>query len=82
MGPLSAWVGRAGAATRRNLGDSKGQQGITNLEVSSRFAVMHLGCEIAGVSFHGRSRWFESNHAHSEPWLQVSAEFAHAEVAN
>jgi hypothetical protein len=45
-------VGRAGAATQRNLGDSKGQQGITNLEVSSRFAVMHLGCEIAGVSFH------------------------------
>jgi hypothetical protein len=34
-----------------------------------------------GIS-HSRSRWFEPNHAHSEPWLQVSAEFAHAEVAN
>jgi hypothetical protein len=27
-------VGRTGAADQRNLGDSKGQQGITNLEVS------------------------------------------------
>jgi hypothetical protein len=35
-GPLTARAGRAGAATRRNLGDSKGQQGITNLEVSGR----------------------------------------------
>jgi hypothetical protein len=34
-GLLRARVGRAGAATQRNLGDSKGQQGITNLEVSS-----------------------------------------------
>jgi hypothetical protein len=32
--PLTAGVGRAGAATRRTLGDSSGQQGITNLEVS------------------------------------------------
>jgi hypothetical protein len=35
-GPISAWVGRAGAATERNLVDSSGQQGITNLEVSGR----------------------------------------------
>jgi hypothetical protein len=35
-GPLRAWVGRAGAATRRNLGDSKGQQGTTKAEVSGR----------------------------------------------
>jgi hypothetical protein len=34
VGPLRAWVGRAGAATQRNLGDSSGQQGITNLQVS------------------------------------------------
>ena len=27
QGPLTAWVGRAGAATGRNLGDSSGQQG-------------------------------------------------------
>ena len=52
MGPLSAWVGRAGAATRRNLGDSKGQQETTNLEVSSRFAAIHLGSEIPGLRFH------------------------------
>jgi hypothetical protein len=42
-GPLSAWVGRAGAATRRNLGDNNGQQGITNLEVSSCFAALGRG---------------------------------------
>jgi hypothetical protein len=52
MGPLSAWVGRAGAATRRNLADSEGQQGITNLEVSGRFTARGLGRETAGVSFH------------------------------
>ena len=34
-GPLRAWVGRAGAATRRTLGDSEGHQGTTNIEVSS-----------------------------------------------
>jgi hypothetical protein len=28
-------VGRAGAATRRTLGDSEGQQGTTKIEVSS-----------------------------------------------
>jgi hypothetical protein len=52
MGPLSAWAGRAGAATRRNLADSEGQQGITNLEVSGRFTARGLGRETAGVSFH------------------------------
>jgi hypothetical protein len=41
QGQLRDWVGRAGAATRRNLGDSSGQQGITNLEVSSGFAAIH-----------------------------------------
>jgi hypothetical protein len=39
-GQLRPWVGRAGAATQRNLGDSQGQQGTTNLEVSGRFAAM------------------------------------------
>jgi hypothetical protein len=34
--PFRVWVGRAGAATQRNLGDNRGQQGITNLEVSGR----------------------------------------------
>jgi hypothetical protein len=33
-GQLRAWVGRAGAATQGHLGDNRGQQGITNLEVS------------------------------------------------
>ena len=50
--PLTAYAGRAGAATRRNLGDSKGQQETTNLEVSSRFAAIHLGGETAGLRFH------------------------------
>jgi hypothetical protein len=51
-GPLRAWVGRAGAATRRNLGDTKGQQETTNVEVSSGFAAIGLGREIAGLGFH------------------------------
>jgi hypothetical protein len=38
--------------TRRNLGDSKGQQETTNLEVSSGFAATHLGSEIPGLRFH------------------------------
>ena len=50
QGPLTAWVGRAGAATGRNLGDSSGQQGITNLEVSSGFTAVGLGRETAGAS--------------------------------
>ena len=45
-------MGRAGAATRRNAGDSKGQQETTNIEVSSRFAAIHLGNEIPGLRFH------------------------------
>ena len=40
------------------------------------------GSGLGALGSHGRSRWFEPNHAHSEPWRQVSAEFAHAEVAN
>jgi hypothetical protein len=32
--------------------DSKGQQGITNLEVSGRFAAHGLGRETAGLGFH------------------------------
>jgi hypothetical protein len=50
--PLRARAGRAGAATRRNLGDSKGQQETTNVEVSGRFAATHLGSEIPGLGFH------------------------------
>jgi hypothetical protein len=52
VGPLTAWVGRAGAATRRNLGDSKGQQETTNVEVSSGFAAIDVGSEIPGLRFH------------------------------
>jgi hypothetical protein len=52
VGPLTAWVGRAGAATRRDLGDSKGQQGTTNPEVSGRFAAIHLVRETPGLGFH------------------------------
>jgi hypothetical protein len=44
--------GRTGAATRRNLGDSKGQQETTNLKVSGGFAAVHLGRETAGARFH------------------------------
>jgi hypothetical protein len=33
-------------------GDSEGQQGITNLEVSGPFGAMYLGPETAGVHFH------------------------------
>jgi hypothetical protein len=43
MERLRPWVGRAGAATQRNLGDSKGQQGTTKAEVSSRFEAIYLG---------------------------------------
>jgi hypothetical protein len=45
-------VGRAGAATRRNLGDNKGQQETTNVEVSSGFAAIDVGSEIPGLGFH------------------------------
>jgi hypothetical protein len=34
------------------VGDSKGQQETTNLEVSGRFAAIYLGLETAGVRFH------------------------------
>jgi hypothetical protein len=50
--PLSPCLGRAGAADGRNLGDSNGQQGTINHEVSGRFGAMYLGCETAGVRFH------------------------------
>jgi hypothetical protein len=45
-------VGRAGAATRRNVGDNKGQQETTNVEVSSGFAAIDGGSEIPGLGFH------------------------------
>jgi hypothetical protein len=45
-------VGRAGAATRRTLGDNEGQQGTTNVEVSSGFAALDVGSEIPGLRFH------------------------------
>jgi hypothetical protein len=45
-------VGRAGAATRRNLGDSNGQEGTTNVEVSSGFSAIDVGSEIPGLGFH------------------------------
>ena len=44
--------GRIGAADGRNLGDSSGQQGITNLEVSGRLTAIHLRRETAGLGFH------------------------------
>jgi hypothetical protein len=52
MGQLRTWMGRAGAATQRTLGDSSGQQGITNLEVSGHFTALGLGRESAGLGFH------------------------------
>jgi hypothetical protein len=42
----------AGAATRRSLGDSKGQQETINVEVSSGFAAIHLGSETPEPRFH------------------------------
>ena len=44
--------GRIGAADGRNLADSKGQEGISKIEVSGRFAAIGLGCETAGLGFH------------------------------
>jgi hypothetical protein len=38
-------VGRTGAADQRNLGDNRGQQGITNLEVSSRSQYLAWGAK-------------------------------------
>jgi hypothetical protein len=52
VGPLTARGGRAGAATRRNLGDSNRQQETTDVEVSSGFAAIHLGSETPGLRFH------------------------------
>jgi hypothetical protein len=40
------------AATRRNLEDSNGQVGTTNVEVRGRFAAVGLGRETAGLGFH------------------------------
>jgi hypothetical protein len=51
-GPLTAWVGRAGAATGRNLGDSR-QQGITNLEVSGRSQRLAWGAKPLDWVSHG-----------------------------
>ena len=45
-------MGRSGAADWRDLGDSEGQQGTTNLEISGPFGAMYLGRETAGVHFH------------------------------
>ena len=41
-----------GAADGQNLGDSQGQQGTTNLEVSGRFTAPGPGRETAGLGFH------------------------------
>jgi hypothetical protein len=38
--------GRTGAADQRNLGDSKGQQGTTNVEVSDRPQRMTWGAKL------------------------------------
>jgi hypothetical protein len=50
-GSLRAWVGRAGAATQRTLGDSRGQQGITNLEVSGRSQRLAWGAKLLDWAF-------------------------------
>jgi hypothetical protein len=58
-GPRTAWVGRAGAATQRTLGDSRGQQETTNVKVSSGFAAIDVGSEIPGLGFHtAEPTWF------------------------
>jgi hypothetical protein len=43
--------GRTGAADQRSLGDSEGQQGTANLEVSGRLVAMHLGRETPAARF-------------------------------
>jgi hypothetical protein len=43
--------GRVGAATRRNLGDSSGQQGIMNLEVSGRSQHLAWGAKPLNWAF-------------------------------
>ena len=50
-GPLRSWVGRGGAATGRNLADSKGQQETTNLEVSGRFERSTWGAKLLDWAF-------------------------------
>ena len=45
-------LGRTGATDQRNLGDSEGQRGTANLEVTGRLAAIHLGRETAGLRFH------------------------------
>lgn len=58
-GAMLLQPGRTGAADQRNLGDSEGQQGTTNLEVSDRMAAMYLECETAGLGFHtAEPMWF------------------------
>jgi hypothetical protein len=44
-------VGRAGAATGRNLGDNRGQQGITNLEVSGGSQRLAWGAKLLDWAF-------------------------------
>jgi len=44
-------LGRAGAATQRNLGDNRGQQGITNLEVSGGSQRSTWGAKLLDCAF-------------------------------
>ena len=49
---VTACAGRAGAATRRNLGDNRGQQGITKPTGQRPLSAIELAYKAAGVSFH------------------------------
>jgi hypothetical protein len=40
-----------------DLGDNTGQQGITNLEVSGRFAAMRWVAELLNWAFSGKGHW-------------------------
>jgi hypothetical protein len=50
-GLLRTSVGRAGAATQRNLGDNSGQQGITNREVSGGSRRLAWGAKLLDWAF-------------------------------
>jgi hypothetical protein len=54
---LRACTGRAGAATRRNLGDSNGQQETTDVEVSSHFTAFTWHAKPWTALSHSRGHW-------------------------
>jgi hypothetical protein len=54
---LRACTGRAGAATRRNLGNSNGQQETTDVEVSSHFTAFTWHANPWTALSHSRGHW-------------------------